>query len=173
VSGFTPTYHVPAGTGKGSCTTTNINNFDSKCLNGTNSCGTSSAGSSACLACLYSSSPTNSTWGTIIQQAALGFFELNMGGCYAAEAASELACGQATQDQLECEHYECDPTSIDLTSYSTCVTTEDKSDCKCYVTAATSACSGFSTSACDINNYSGSTAFDDAFKAMAAVMCGP
>ncbi len=172
MSGFTPTYHAPAGGGKGSCTTANITNFDSKCLNGTNSCGTSSAGSSACLACLYTSDPTNSSWATVINQADLGFFELNAGGCYAAEAAGELACGQATEDQLECEHYECDATSTSSTSFSTCQTKVDKSTgaCYCYVTAATTACSSYSSSVCDVAN---ATDFDSWFEAMAGVMCGP
>ena len=168
MSGFSPTYHAAAGS-TGSCTTSDITKFDTDCINGTN-CGSSSAGNATCLGRLLTTDPTSSTWGTVIEQNALGFFELNAGGCYAAEAAAELACGQATETQLECEHFECDPTSTSLTSFSKCQTKADTGTCACYVTAATSACSSYSSSVCDSAN---ATDFDSWFEAMAAVMCGP
>jgi hypothetical protein len=109
-----------------------------------------------------------------MQNQTLAFFELNIGGCYAAESASEVACGTAEQAIMECEHDQCDASSIDLTSYQTCQTKVDAGACKCYADAATTACSAYKSSPCNTDQYTNpTTGFDDAFKAMAAVMCGP
>jgi hypothetical protein len=110
----------------------------------------------------------------VIEHSDLGVVELNSGGCFAAEATADLACGQAQEDLLECEHFACDPpTSTDLASFQTCQTSADTGTCKCFTTAASSACSAFAGDACDLGSTTTYTTFDGAFKGMAAVMCGP
>ena len=150
-----------------------MNSFDSTCLNvntATSPCDTATqAGvSTTCYQCLVSA-PTDSTWGVLIDEPQ--FWELDMGGCYAAEAAGEVTCGQDTQYQLECELAECNGGGSSAT-FSTCKTTADKSPsgkCACFATNATTDCASYSsTSQCNPLN---GTSFDSTFKAYAKIMC--
>jgi len=96
-------------------------------------------------------------------------WELNQGGCYAAENASEQGCAQAVEFQQQCENTECaSKASGSLSPFQSCVTSADTGACSCYVTAATTACSAYTSSTC---NFSSSTTLETAFKAVALIEC--
>ena len=123
--------------------------------------------SSGCFACLESDSAASS-WGAIVLDS--NVYEVNQGGCYAAENALEAPCAQATQFQQECENAECASLvgGVSTVPFQSCVASADSSQCRCDVTNATSACAGFVSSPCTISS---SETFEESFAAIAKVMC--
>jgi hypothetical protein len=166
VSGVSVTYKAPASNGH--CSANDISTFASDCLDDGDCSGDDV--SSACFACLYTSRTSASSWGALVVDS--NVFELNQGGCYAAQGAAESACAEATEYQQECENTECASYAggLSATLFEQCASAADMSasKCACYVANATSACQSFTSSDC---NPSSTAAFDTAFEAIAAVMC--
>ncbi len=169
VSGVSTTYR-PASGSPGACTSNDVSSFYSECLDTAAMSCTSAATSpvsSACYACLASEA-TAANWGAIVLDETI--WEINQGGCYAAEGSSSLACARATQFQQECENVECasDASESSLAPFQTCVAAADASECACYVASATRACAAFSSSPCTDTS---TTSFEALFTAVAAAMC--
>jgi hypothetical protein len=174
---LTVVYHPPTGP-TGACTSSEIAAFYSSCItSGVCASGTGDGGSgvsAACTSCLVA--PVGSdAWGALLPGPA---WQLNLGGCYVAEAqrsmggGGELACGQAFEALLECERQTCSGADGGASAYETCRAAADidPSTCACFQRNAALTCAALSSSPC---NASAAALFEARYQAIAQEICGP
>ena len=125
-------------------------------------------------------------WGAVILTTGFSenFWQMNSGGCYAAEGANEHACAEALEQTLQCDFAVCEPDDNPngvfgnahppFNSCRAAVEAHSSGACGCYADSAEAACAAFASSPCalPLGGPGGfGPAWDTAFKRIAQIMC--
>jgi hypothetical protein len=173
LGGWTPPAFVPPRHVPGACSASDITGYDTSCLVTGATAGTCLAFRTAhptCAACL-SSNATDPDWGPLVSFA--GIEQVNLAGCIALTAPSDIACARSVEDLSLCLHAACDGVCpvTDEASFQLwhqCEASAEASgmECATYANAANCA-SDAAPQPCT----AGST-FDETFISIATVFCG-
>jgi hypothetical protein len=175
---FSPAWVPPVGAHLGRCTTTQVSDFYTACLDTASTPTTcnawaQNAANTTCFGCLYTDR-TATSYGALIGYSQATY--LNVAGCVALVEPCNQPCAQTLSDLNACEDGACGSTfCADTTSYNACAMQAD----------SCTSCSGYANStncfslitgaqhpaeaACALN----ATTFQALYSAVATFMCAP
>jgi hypothetical protein len=185
ISGFTPTTTPPTAATTTSCTTAQITTIFNDCLNtktySESACTKIATTDSSCYDCIFASTEGDSTYGPLITSTDELLVFLNQAGCIDLLEPCNSACSNAYQSAFQCELAACEPNcpmTADSTTFQTCiedVTTCNPGGCDTYYTEYSN-CGALLTGAkhpASVCVGTSTSTFEDLFKAIVPVFCGP
>jgi hypothetical protein len=136
---YTPKWHPPVGSKTGQCTSQQITDFYTSCLNGnvaSSGCTSFVSANATCAACLQSDE-TDAKYGPVVWHQNKAYFTLNIAGCIANEMGdtSATGCAAAYQSVVVCKEDSCSTCfadTQDFTKFAACESQAGTGDCAKY-----------------------------------------